>query len=302
MTISIHADVFAGQPVRPYDPADAAPHAGAYRLTVEYDSERRFPELLDDFLAKHGGRLTALVVGSWGDSQDGGSEVVQALVAAKDRMPGLTALYLGDITYEECEMSWIQHGDISELLPAFPRMEEFRVRGTTGLRFGRLTHAALKSFAVESGGLDAEIINEVLAADFPHLTHLELWLGEPNYGGVEDTAILAPLLAGGLFPKLTSLGLRNCRIQDAVAKKVAASKILKRLERLDLSLGNLGDEGAAALVAAPAVKKLTSLDLHHHYLSDEMSAKLQAMGIPVDLSDGQGGDADPDDRYITVGE
>src|SRR5436305_4106160 len=102
---------------------------------------------------------------------EGSAEVVEALVAGRDRLPNLRALFFGDITYEECEISWIRHGDVSALLPAYPRLEEFRIRGASDLTFGALRHRGLRSFAVESGGLPEPLLREVWAADLPKLEH-----------------------------------------------------------------------------------------------------------------------------------
>jgi hypothetical protein len=276
MTISEHAEVFGGQPVHDYTPGEPGPVGCVYRLALEYDDSRGdFAELLDEFLTEHGGPdLTTLVIGAWDyeDMLESAASVVEPLVGAKDRMPDLKALFFGDITYEQCEMSWIQHGDISPLLPAFPRLEEFRIRGTTSLSFGAIRHPNIRSFAIESGGLHEGLLQEVWAAELPRLERLELWLGDEYYGGINTIEPLAPLLSGKLFPNLKSLGLCNSRIQDEVAKVVAASPILDRLEELDLSLGNLKDEGAKALIASSAVKKLKRLNLQHHFISDEVAA------------------------------
>ncbi|MBN9519021.1 STM4015 family protein [bacterium] len=307
MTISKHVDTFAGRPVRDYEPGKPGPAGCAYRLALDYDDERAFPELLDLFLTEHGGPgLGLLVVGAWtyNEMLNSAAQPVEALVAARDRMPNLAALFFGDITYDQCEMSWIQHGDVSPLLPAFPKLEVFRLRGTTGLTFGSIRHPNLKSFALESGGLAEAVLNEVWAADLPQLEHLELWLGESNYGGIDATLTLDPLLSGDLFPRLRHLGLRNCAIADDVAKAVAASPLLARLDVLDLSLGNLGDEGAKALLASPGIKTLKKLDLHHHFMSDSVAAEFAALGVPADVGDQKEPYTygDEMDRYITVGE
>ena len=166
----------------------------------------------------------------------------------------------------------------------------------------RLGHPRLKSFAIESGGLPTELLDEVWAADLPNLEHLELWLGDGNYGGIGNNLPLEPLFDGTRFPKLKYLGLRNSDIADLVAAGIAASPLLARLTILDLSLGNLGDEGAEALIASPDTRKLQKLDLHYHYLSDDVAARLNGLGIEVDLSDPKDSETDPDDRYITVAE
>jgi hypothetical protein len=302
MTIAQHLTAFAGLPVRPFDPK-AKRKAGkpcVYRVggldfvkTQYGEGGYEFPELLDLFLAEHGGEgLNALVVGAWnyddmcdGLSGRGAVDVVEALTANRKRMPNLRALFFGEITFDECEISWIGHGDISALLPAFPKLEEFRIRGVGGLTFGRLKHGKLRSFAVESGGLPAQLLQEVWEAELPKLERLELWLGTENYGGIADPAPLGPLLSGKRFRKLKYLGLRNSGIADAVARAVAEAPILARLQELDLSLGSLGEAGAEALLKSPAVRKLKKLDLHHHFISAPFVKELKKLPLEVDVSE-----------------
>jgi hypothetical protein len=331
MTISKHATTFAGLPVQEYDP-DAREKGHpfyTYRIGgLEYGEEKYpFPERLDRFLTEHGGpKLTALVIGAWHyeGMMAGAAEVIEALIAGRERMPNLRALFLGDIVYEECEISWIQYGDVAPLLPAFPQLEEFRIRGASNLTFGKLRHERLRSFAIESGGLPERLLAEVWAAELPNLEHLELWLGTENYGGIATPAPLAPLLSGALFPRLKSLGLRNCDIANEVAQAIAGSPLLERLEVLDLSLGNLSAEGATVLLGSPVLSslkeappllpfgeedqpgspvefRLKKLDLHHHYIEPAVVRRLQALPLEVDVSDAKEAE-DDGHRYITASE
>jgi hypothetical protein len=296
MTISAHLETFAGLKVVTYDPKSGfrrgRPGKVGYRLGAEpYESEHTVPELLDDYLGRKGAaETTVLVIGNWnyddrGEWGKGNGEVVGVLVSARERLPKLRSLFLGEATHEECQISDIAQGDVAPLLSAYPQLEEFRVRGVQRLTFGRLHHDNLRVLAVESGGLPAEILKEISAARLPQLEHLELWLGTANYDGIDTTAPLKPLLAGKQFPKLRYLGLRNSYIADTVAQAVASAPVLKGLRVLDLSLGNLGDEGAQALIASAAVRQLEKLDLRHHYVSPEVVAELQGLGIEVDTSE-----------------
>ena len=311
MGISQHLTTFAGLPVRQFDP-DAGPGTGpgvcVWSLGEQYPPQRHgLPEQLGPFFARHGGpALTALVLGAMGNDAfrrgDRVVGIVELLLEHRDQLSNLKHLFFGDITREECEISWIHHDDLSPLLLAMPHLEELRIRGTGGLTFGgHLRHPNLKTFAIESGGLPDELLREIWAAELPKLEYLELWLGTERYGGIADTRSLEPLLSDRIFPNLHHLGLCNSDIADEVARAVAASPILSRLQELDLSKGNIGDAGARALLASPAVRTLSLLDLRHHYISDAVQAELRTLGIPVDLSDAQG-EADEDDRYITATE
>lgn len=312
MTINEHAEEFAGLPVRDYDPEEGIgdPSGSAYRLSYSWDDAEdagslveRLAQFLED---SNAGQVGALIIGAWqGDDSSTSSEsIVEALVAARETLASLRGLFLGDITSEENEISWIEQSDVTPLFDAYPALEHFRVRGGTGLVFGTLRHANLRSLVVESGGLDERVVRGIAASELPALEHLELWLGTDGYGRTAGVADLAPILQGDRFPSLRYLGLRNCENADEIARAVAQAPVLAKLRVLDLSLGDLGDDGALALAASPDVARLESLDIHHHFVSEEAVARLKRLGISIDASDRKvtedwGGE---DHRYIAVSE
>jgi hypothetical protein len=257
---------------------------------------------------EHITNFAGIVIGDWGLLGSGMDQtsafVVEALVAARDRLPNLRAVFFGDVIGEECEISWIHQSDVSPLFAAYPQLEHFCVRGADGLSLGSLKHGRLKSLIIQSGGLGANVVREVAAAELPELEHLELWLGEENYGGDATVADLAPILEGKLFPKLKYLGLRDSEKADEIARAVATAPVIERIRVLDLSMGVMTDEGGAALLASPAIARLEKLDVHHHYCSEEMTANLQSLGIEVGASERKEPDEDGDEvwRYVAVGE
>lgn len=289
--ISENLTAFYGKPVRDFAPGDQGwDFAGTVpRFRLDFDSDENLAEMIGAFASLPGAEATdAIVVGSWvSDVGESSQEIVEALVAYKDRFPDLRALFLGDIISEENEISWINQSDLSALWPAFPHLEHVQLRGGTGLSLGRLASDRLTTLIIESGGLPLRVVREALAADLPNLRHLELWLGSENYGSDSAVAHFEDLLAGRLFPKLRTLGLRDCEYADALAAALARAPLLERIDTLDLSLGNLTDEGAEALAASPLVARLQRLDLHHHFLGDAMMARLAGLGPEVDLSDRQ---------------
>ncbi|MFI6757705.1 STM4015 family protein [Micromonospora sp. NPDC050417] len=307
MTISTHVTEFAGRPVVVFEPEAALPPdpgAVAWKLTADYDdSVEDFTRLVEQFLHEVGpDAVQALIIGQWGSAYE---EVapVELLVGLAPRLTGLRALFLGEMTSEECEISWIKQTDVTPLLAAYPELETLRVRGSDGLAFTPTRHPALRELAFESGGLPATVVRGVAESDLPALTHLELWLGTDEYFGDAGVADLAPILAGTRLPELGYLGLRDAEIADQVAAALAGAPVVARLHTLDLSLGILGDEGAAALLAGQPLTHLRRLDLHHHYLSPDLAARLveELPGVEVDLSDAEEADQDGD-RYVAVAE
>ncbi len=306
MGIYQETEQFLGKPITNYDESidTIDPIDTVYRLRVEYDSEYSILDLLARFAADaNASKITRLIIGMW-DYDDSSQAVVELLVSIHDRLPNLTAVFIGDIEDEENQISWIQQSDLSPLLNAYPQLEYLQVRGNDGLSFGNLKHDRLKTLIVETGGLSVNRVREVCNARLPQLEHLELWLGTDDYGGDATVEDLAPILAGTLFPKLTYLGLRDSIIADSVATAVATAPVMQQIKVLDLSLGNIGDIGAAALLASPYLHHLEKLDLNHHYISDELVSQLEKLTITVDVSDVQ--DADEYDgnehRYIAVAE
>lgn len=289
------------------------PDAVAWRVAGDvYDADEEWADAFARFLtAVDTTRVRALIVGAWTDAYEtDSSAVIAALLAGRDRLPALRALFLGDLVMEEAELSWIQQTDVTGVLAGFPELAEFGVRGGTGLEFPALEHAALRKLVVQTGGLPVEVVRGVGGSDLPALEHLELWLGHSMYGADTTVSDLAPILSGTRLPALRHLGLRNSEIQDEVAAAVASAPVVDRLEALDHSMGTLGDEGAAALLAGRPLTHLAFLDLHHHYLTEPLQKRLretlEPAGVRLDL-DGDDADSYENEdgtvqRFVAIGE
>ncbi|MEM7626051.1 MAG: STM4015 family protein [Planctomycetota bacterium] len=303
---------FYGKPVIDFYAGKPLPNttATAYRVRVDwedFDNKVTFTDRFDALLTDPGaGGLEALIIGDWGGAGQGEDvgAVIAALVKAKDRLPNLKALFIGDMVSEESEISWIEQGDLSALWPAYPNLEEFGARGGNNLSLGDMALPQLKKLVVEAGGLPPNVLEEIANASLPQLEHLELWLGTTEYGG--DTAIddVRLILNASCFPKLRYLGLRNSEIADDIAALVGGSKIAGQLSVLDLSLGTLTDKGAEALASAGNLGGLQKLDIHYHFISQEVLGRLREIGVALDASDPQ----EPDEYggelhyYVAVSE
>ncbi|MFJ3905264.1 STM4015 family protein [Streptomyces sp. NPDC090025] len=289
------------------------PAAAAWRLsasTYSDDGDEPWLTLFERFLKSvDTSGVRAVVVGGWEDAYEASSAaVVDALIAAREELPALEAVFLGDMLSEDCEISWIVQSDVTKLLAAYPRLVTLAVRGATGLEFPPVRHEALRRLVVQSGGLPGALVRDIGGCELPALEHLELWLGTDWYGGDSTPEDLAPILSGERLPALRTLALRNSVTQDAVAAAVAGAPVVPRLTELDLSLGVLTDVGGEALLAGQPLTHLKRLDLEYHYLSREMSERivdaLTPSGVVVDVSDRQEPDVHEGgvDRYTAVGE
>ncbi|GAA4228742.1 hypothetical protein FHR32_008088 [Streptosporangium album] len=304
----LYDGTYAGLPIAVLTSDDEelpAADQAAWRLSEHvYDSEENFEQQLALFLEKvDTTAVKAVVIGGWEDAYDDDSSKVVGLLAENAaRLPALRSLFLGAMTSEDCEISWIQQSDITPLLEAFPLLERLEVRGGSGLRLRPIRHENLRVLRFETGGLPAEVVRGVGGCAFPALEHLELWLGVSQYGGDATVADLAPILSGENLPELRHLGLQDSEIQDEIAAAVAAAPVVARLESLALSMGALTDEGAEALLSGQPLTHLGRLDLHHHFLTDAMVKRVEDAftGVEVDLSGQE--KSDDDWRYVAVAE
>jgi hypothetical protein len=276
----------------------------APRVRCDYDDKETLVDFLSDMLDQPGAaNITALVLGAWmenGEAYDvDPAKAIEFLVARKDRLSGLKALFIGDIISEENEISWIGQTDIAPIWGNFPELEEVGVRGSNGLRLGRINHAKLRKLVVQAGGLPKVVVHDALEANAP-LEHLELWLGTDEYGGDSAMADLEPLMGGKLFPHLKTLGLCNSTYSDAIAERLATSPLLDRIAVLDLSRGTLTDKGAKALIASGKLGRLESLDIEHHYVSEAVVADLKNAVPNLNAADHQEVDMDDDEPYYYV--
>jgi predicted DNA-binding WGR domain protein len=302
--IGENAGTFIGKRVAEYDLEKPAKTDVIYRFRSDWENNEVVPNLEHYLATNAAAEATGLIIGAWhgDDGEMSPTEVVEVLVKGKERLPKLAAIYIGDITSEENEMSWIHQCDLSPLFKAFPNLQMLRARGGTDLELKTPVHAKLRALALETGGMDVSVIRSICTSDFPNLEYLELWLGTDEYGANYNVADLQPILSGKLFPKLKYLGLRNCQRADELAGVVVNSPLLQRIETLDLSLGVLTDEGARALLMLPLNTTLKKLNLHYNYISADLIRQLKALPVTVDASKPSNMEEDDEWRFVAVGE
>lgn len=273
---------FAGRPIEEFDPAKGLrnPARVAYRITRDWSSQRTALERLEDLVRTPGAeRLQALVISNaWLNSPNERElgRFYQLMQRSAPKLPKLSALFIGDVTSQDCEISWMAQQDLTPLLLAYPNLRHLGVRGALGLRLEKSpTLPALRALQVESGGLTRSFLDDLWKAKAPLLSSLELWLGS-HYHGDAQLSDLAPLFQGARLPSLRYLGLRNSEYADDIAQQLATSKLMEQIKVLDLSMGSLGDVGLEALLRCEAVGRLEALLFSSSGSSEEMVARLRS--------------------------
>lgn len=310
MPISYHLAYFNKKKTVPFDTKKGIENPElAYRVFVDYDSEQSFDDVLQSFCNDpKAGEVKQLVIGSWTGEDEydkDSSEVVELLVENKDKLANLEALMIGDITYDENEISWIEQSDVNPIIEAFSKLKHLQLRGGNSLSLGKIEHQNLEKIVIQSGGMPSHILHQLAKSSLPNLTHLELWLGSDNYGWNGDISDVQLLYSKELFPKLAYLGLKNSEIANDIALSLKDAQILTTVKELDLGKGTMTDEGAQALIDnLGEYSSLKILTLKSNYLSSEMIGKLRA-GLSIkkiETKDQKDIDEDPDYRYVDVGE
>lgn len=245
--------------------------------------------------------LEEVVIGCWGeawDDGDGAETIINDIIENKEKFSHIKSLFVGDMDFEECEVSWIVQGNYEKLFEAMPQLEKLTIKGSTGLELGKVNAPNLRSLEIICGGLPKEVIQSVRDANLPALEELRLYIGVDDYGFDGSIKDIKELLEKSNFPKLEILGLCDSQIQDEICEAVLASKYMKQMKRLELSMGSLTDKGGQLLLdKLPEFPNVKYLDVHYHFLSDEMMKKLQALPMEVDTEEQNEPDEWDDEIY-----
>jgi hypothetical protein len=300
MTVGEYTEEFYGRRVAEFRTGDKITDQNAvYRLMQEFEESTSQRELLDEFVGQiNPQQLEALIIGPWSAAATGTAPTgyLEGLVA--HRLPKLRALFVGDMTFEDSEISWINQTDYTGLIGAYPQLEVLRIRGGNGLELPATEYRALRELIIETGGLPSSVVEAIGNSKLPALRKLELWLGADDYGFDGNLSTYQRLLEKIEPRRLEFLGLRDSEIADQLATHLAQQDWLGSLHTLDLSMGTIADEGARALLASTHLGGLKVLDLRHHFISPSLVQQLRALPLTLHIDAGQ----DPDERYVQVGE
>ena len=254
----------------------------------EYEEEDKGPEtMIEDILAhKAFPGLDELVIGNWGVWNGSCPPIIDGIVENKEKFSHIQKVFIGNMDYEACEVSWILQGNYSKLWAAMPQLKELTIKGSNELVLGEICHEELEALTIICGGLPVSVIQSIQNAKLPKLKKLLLFIGVEEYGFDGDENTIKELLTQAQFPELTYLGITNSEIQDELTEVVLGSKFMEQITTLDLSNGTLTDKGGALLLEKiPQYPNIRKLDIHYNYLSVNMAKKLEALPIEVDASE-----------------
>ncbi len=243
------------------------------KFYLEYDEQEEgitlVQKLKEYFEENNTYEQESITIGYWEEAwEESPKSVINYMIENKSKFPNLKKIYLGDMTYEECEVSWIIHTDVAPLLNEFD-LEVLTIKGANGLRLSDVKNDTLKKLTIISGGIGRDLLQDILKAEFPDLEHLELYIGVGDYGFDGDISSLEPFMKRDNFPNLKYLGLKNSEIQDEICEKILYSDIINDLEVLDLSFGTLSDKSAKLILEnTHKLSHLKKLDLTYNYISN----------------------------------
>lgn len=320
-----HLTSWRNLPVQEWTPDTTPDYAGTiYRFSYEWPTFRPvgwlgkllgkkddpkprktdMPGSLRAFASGKGAEATpALILGSAHEGGEAGAWI-PLLAELAGRFPHLRALFVGDLTQEESEVSWIIQGDFTPLLAAYPHLEELRIRGGGDLELSPTRHDHLRTLIIETGGLPVSVLTALRDSSFPALEHLELWLGDDGYGWDGSPDDVAFLMEAGRFPALRHLGICNAMGGDRICEMLARAPVLGQLESLDLSRGSITDIGALTLRDSEEMRQLKKLDLSENYLSPDGIRAFQDWGPKVLAREQKDADDDGEEPsyYVSVSE
>ncbi|WP_062055449.1 STM4015 family protein [Aquimarina longa] len=306
MTVNQYQETFNNKPVKVFQIGDTIDPNVCYKVESPYEDKHSVVDRLKS-LVETGATDTMqeLIIGAWQDSYEvDPTAILNYLITHKSSFLQLKHVFIGDMTYEDCEMSWINQTDYNQFLTTFSELETFCVRGGQGLKIGKVNLPKLKKLRIETGGLDEEVITSLIAskASFENLEYLEIWLGTDEYGATVTIDKVKELIDGVGFPKLTHLGLQNSDMQDEIAILLKDHPILSRIETLDISMGTLTKKGAEALLANDGLLQLKHINCRHHFIPDNLIKELveKFKNQHINLSDQE--EIEDDWLYVEVGE
>lgn len=231
---------------------------------------------------------------------DDNDDLIEYFVENYDKYKEIEYFTFGDMDFEVCEISWIEHGDYTEFFKKYNHIKGFSVQGTSNITLNPFELPKLEILEVEGSGLDAELLLNIGKSKLPNLKKLNIWFGDESYGCDVTADNVNEFFKVADFPNLVSLGLCNVdkNLFSGLLKELFDSSYISKIKALDISKSVSLDADVDFLVEVlDKAKELKYIDMHYNYLTAEAREKLQekcdTLGIELDVSSDQ--DIDEED-------
>jgi uncharacterized protein (TIGR02996 family) len=278
-----------------------------HRVRLSHDSysdsewKGKTVDVLDAVLSHPSGRyVVEFAFQSNGDpNEDDLQNIIDLL--GKKAPPTTRKITFGD---NVDQISWHHTGGLGKLWKGVPNLRVLEIE-TGEFDVGKMIAPALERAVFITGGMSKTCAKNIATADMPNIKHLEIYYGDPNYGGNATIKEVRPLLERTDLTQLEYLGLENSMFADDIARHLGKAPVLRSLKTLDLSQGTMTDAGAQALVAArDSLRHLECLDLTRNFLSKEGIKAVKDL-CPKVLTGGQETPDEGDDEpyyYVSIAE
>jgi uncharacterized protein (TIGR02996 family) len=229
-----------------------------------------------------------IVEAAFQSNGDPNEENLQELIdkLAEKAPPTIRKLTFGD---NIDQISWHHTGSLAPLWPRVPGLETLEIE-TGELEVGepgQMVAPALERAIFITGGMTPSCARGIATAQMPSIQHLEIYYGDPNYGGTSTIDDVIPLLGRGDLPKLRYLGLKNSMFANEIAQHIGGAQVIETLDTLDLSLGTMTDIGAKHLAGqAKQLAHLKTLNLKRNFLTPDGIALVREL-CPNVITDDQ---------------
>jgi uncharacterized protein (TIGR02996 family) len=233
-------------------------------------------EVVADVLAHPSGAfLRRLVLGQGAGASY--TYIAQLAAITRAKHAGLRELVVGDFDATDMELAQTRAGDLSPVLRATPALRSLRVKAGELRCMQPIAHAELRTLAIETVELATREVNALCDGALPQLETLEL---ASDGLGLTRAQLVKLRAKTPVFPKLRHLALRGTLDTYSVIDALLASPLLPRLETLELDRCDLDDAGAARILdRAASFGHLRRFAISGTRLSVELQATLaKALG------------------------
>ena len=253
-------------------------------------------DVLAPVLAHPSGKfIVEIAINENDETDDDLQDIIDVL--AERAPPTLRKLHIGD---NVDQISWYQVGNLGALWKAVPKLTHLEIEAGQ-FQLGTIDLPNVVRAVFKTGGLSKESMKAIAQAHWPKIEHLEVWIGDEDYGGDAFIDDVEPLLDRTDLEHLRYLGIKNAVFQNELVPLLATSKLVQQLDTLDISQGVLTDESIELFTQHRTAFSHLTIDVSETYLSAQAQATLASLCRRL-IADEMREDEGPEDRYVRVGE